>query len=75
MSGTGYPGVPEASWTGPGDWLAVLGPGDRERRIALLDHASYLSTHALREVLVKAKGSYRRWNCTKKREKKEIQVT
>lgn len=71
MSGTGYPGVPEAcSWTRPGDRLAVLGPGDRERRIALLDHASYLGTHALRQILVKAKGSYRGWNCTKKKEKK-----
>lgn len=51
---------------GGGNLLAVLRPDDRERRIALLDHAGHLGPQTLRQVLLKAKGGYRGRNCTKK---------
>lgn len=57
-----------------GNRLAVLRPDDRERRIALLDHAGHLGPQALRQVLLKAKGGYRGRNCTKKREKQVMIV-
>lgn len=53
-----------------GNRLAVLRPDDRERRIALLDHAGHLGPQALRQILLKAKGSYRGRNCTNKQERK-----
>lgn len=56
---------------GGGNRLAVLRPDDRERRIALLDHAGHLGAQALRQVLLKAKGSYRGRNCTKKERERD----
>lgn len=52
-----------------GNRLAVLRPDDRERRIALLDHTGHLGPQTLRQVLLKAKGSYGGRNCTKKERK------
>lgn len=57
---------------GDGNRFPVLRPDDRERRIALLDHAGHLGPQALRQVLLKAKGSYRGRNCTKKRKRKQM---
>lgn len=56
---------------GRGNRFPVLRPDDRERRIALLDHTGYLGPQALRQVLLKAKGSYRGRNCTKKEREKQ----
>lgn len=59
-----------------GNRLAVLRPDDRERRIALLDHTGHLGPQALRQVLLKAKGSYGGRNCTKKeRERNMVTVS
>lgn len=43
--------------------LAVLRPGDREGRVALLDHAGHVGAHALREVLVERERGYLGRHC------------
>lgn len=58
-----------------GNRLAVLRPDDRERRIALLDHAGHLGPQAFRQVPLKAKGSYGGRNCTKKERENMVTVS
>lgn len=74
MSGIVYDGD-GGRRAGGGNRLAVLRPDDRERRIALLDHAGHLGPQALRQVLLKAKGSYGGRNCTKKERENMVTVS